>query len=480
MKDLLEAGVHFGHQTKRWNPKMKAYIFGERNGIYILDLGKTVKLFREAEEFVSKLAAEGRTILFVGTKRQAQDVIAEEAQRCGMYYVNERWLGGLLTNFSTIQRSLGRLRDLETMVTDGRYDTLSKKEIARNDKERRKLQKNLEGIRGMARLPEAVFVVDTKKEKIAVDEARKLKIPVLGIVDTNCDPDEVDFVIPGNDDALRSIRLFASRIADAVMEGRGMKESADVESNRESSGGAGGDDIGRRRRTTPASGPPRPRSGSGLRVDRAHDFPRVFAPASAGPAFSRTTTRPGDRQMAVTITASQVKKLRDQTGAGMMECKAALIEANGDFEEANTILRKRGLASAAKKAGRATSEGLIGRSLSDDHSQGILVEVNCESDFVARTDDFQQLIKDVARRHRGGRRPGDRGVAQRSRRSDHRARGGRHRARWARTWPCRASCATPGRATSASTSTWAARSACRSNSAASRRRLPRATNSRRW
>ena len=217
MKDLLEAGVHFGHQTKRWNPKMKEYIFGERNGIYIIDLGKTVKLFREAEEFVTNLAAEGRTILFVGTKRQAQDVIAEEAQRCGMFYVNERWLGGLLTNFATIQRSLGRLRDLETMATDGRYDTLSKKEIARNEKERRKLQKNLEGIRGMSRLPDAVFVVDTKKEKIAVDEARKLKIPVIGIVDTNCDPDEVDFVIPGNDDALRAIRLFASRIADAVI-----------------------------------------------------------------------------------------------------------------------------------------------------------------------------------------------------------------------------------------------------------------------
>src|SRR5262249_7086350 len=202
MKDLLEAGVHFGHQTKRWNPKMKEFIFGERNGIYIIDLGKTVKLFREAEEFVTRLASEGRTILFVGTKRQAQDVIAEEAQRCGMFYVNERWLGGLLTNFATIQRSLGRLRDLETMATDGRYDTLSKKEIARNEKERRKLQKNLEGIRGMSRLPDAVFVVDTKKEKIAVDEARKLKIPVIGIVDTNCDPDEVDLVIPGNDDAL--------------------------------------------------------------------------------------------------------------------------------------------------------------------------------------------------------------------------------------------------------------------------------------
>jgi small subunit ribosomal protein S2 len=233
LKDLLEAGVHFGHQTKRWNPKMKEYIFGERNGIYILDLGKTLKLFREAEEFITNLAAEGRTILFVGTKRQAQDVIAEEAQRCGMFFVNERWLGGLLTNFATIQRSLGRLRDLETMATDGRYDTLPKKEIARNEKERRKLQKNLEGIRGMTRLPDAVFVVDTRKEKIAVDEARKLKIPVLGIVDTNCDPDEVDFVIPGNDDALRAIRLFASRIAEAVIAGRGMKESADVEATRE-------------------------------------------------------------------------------------------------------------------------------------------------------------------------------------------------------------------------------------------------------
>src|SRR5262245_19030953 len=238
MKELLEAGVHFGHQTKRWNPKMKDYIFGERNGIYIIDLGKTVELFRAAEEFITNLAADGRTILFVGTKRQAQDVIAEEAQRCGMFFVNERWLGGVLTNFATIQRSLGRLRDLETMATDGRYDTLSKKEIARSEKERRKLQKNLEGICGMTRLPDAVFVVDTKKEKIAVDEARKLKIPVLGIVDTNCDPDEVELVIPGNDDALRAIRLFASRNAEAVIAGRGIKESAESDSGRD------GDDPG--------------------------------------------------------------------------------------------------------------------------------------------------------------------------------------------------------------------------------------------
>src|SRR6187455_1087118 len=233
MKDLLEAGVHFGHQTKRWNPKMKEYIFGERNGIYILDLNKTVKKFREAEEFVTNLVAEGRTLLFVGTKRQAQDVISEAAVSCGMYFINQRWLGGLLTNFTTIQRSLGRLRDLEAMVTDGRYDSLSKKEIARNEKEKRKLLKNLEGIRQMSRLPDAIFVVDTRKEKIAVDEARKLKIPVIGVVDTNCDPDEVDFVIPGNDDALRAIRLFASKIADSVMAGRDMKQSIDAENARQ-------------------------------------------------------------------------------------------------------------------------------------------------------------------------------------------------------------------------------------------------------
>src|SRR4051812_23491883 len=241
LKDLLEAGVHFGHQTKRWNPKMKQFIFGERNGIYIIDLGKTAKLFRDAEEFVHNLAADGRTILFVGTKRQAQDAIAEEAQRSGMFFVNQRWLGGLLTNFTTIQRSLARLRDLEAMETDGRYETITKKEIAQIEKEKRKLQKNLEGIRHMSRLPDAIFVVDTRKEKIAVDEARKLKIPVIGVVDTNCDPDEVDYVIPGNDDALRAIRLFASKIADAVVAGRGVRESSQADDGE-------GEDRGRRSR----------------------------------------------------------------------------------------------------------------------------------------------------------------------------------------------------------------------------------------
>ena len=254
MKELLEAGVHFGHQTKRWNPKMKEYIFGQRNGIYVIDLGKTAKLFRKAEEFVSTLASNGRTILFVGTKRQAQDLIQEEARRCGMYFVNHRWLGGLLTNFMTIQRSIGRLRELEAMAEDGRYETLSKKEIARIEKEKKKLHKNLDGIRHMSRLPDAVFVVDTRKEKIAVDEARKLKIPIIGIVDTNCDPDDVDYIIPGNDDALRSIRLFVSRIADAVISGRGLREASQSAAGTDN-GTAAGDSPNAAPAATPAATP---------------------------------------------------------------------------------------------------------------------------------------------------------------------------------------------------------------------------------
>jgi small subunit ribosomal protein S2 len=225
MKELLEAGVHFGHQTRRWNPKMKEFIFGERNGIYILDLQKTHRMLQEALLFVQNLAGQGRTILFVGTKRQAQEAVAEEAQRCGMPYVTERWLGGLLTNFVTIRRSLDRLKDLEAMSTDGRHDRLTKKEVAHLEKERMKLEKSLSGVKGMKTVPDAVFVIDTRKEAIAVAEARKLKIPVVGIVDTNCDPDEVDYVIPGNDDALRAIRLFAGRLADAALAGRGLREA---------------------------------------------------------------------------------------------------------------------------------------------------------------------------------------------------------------------------------------------------------------
>ena len=219
MKELLEAGVHFGHQTKRWDPRMKDYIFGERNGIYIIDLQKTLKMFKEASKFVTELAASGKVLMFVGTKRQAQDAIAEEATRCGMFYINQRWLGGLLTNWVTVQKSVKRLQELDDMATDGRYDLLTKKEVIRLERERKHLQANLAGIKNMRRLPDALFVVDSANEAIAVKEARKLGIPVVAVVDTNCDPTVVDYVIPGNDDALRAIRLFTSKIADSVAEG---------------------------------------------------------------------------------------------------------------------------------------------------------------------------------------------------------------------------------------------------------------------
>ncbi len=224
MKELLEAGVHFGHETKRWDPKMKPYIFGARNGIYIIDLQKTVQLFKEAYQFVHDVAAKGEYILFVGTKKQAQETISEQATRCGMFYVNHRWLGGMLTNFQTIKKSIDRLNKLEAMKNEEIYNLLPKKEIIELEKERMRLEKSLGGIKNMDRLPGAIFVVDPKKERIAVREARKMGIPSIGIVDTNCDPEEVDYIIPGNDDAIRAIQLFTSKIADAVIEGRQLYE----------------------------------------------------------------------------------------------------------------------------------------------------------------------------------------------------------------------------------------------------------------
>jgi small subunit ribosomal protein S2 len=245
MKELLEAGVHFGHQTKRWDPRMKEYIFGERNGIYIIDLQKTLKMFKDASKFVTDITSQGKVILFVGTKRQAQDAIAEEANRAGMFYINNRWLGGLLTNWVTVQKSVKRLQELDEMATDGRYDLLTKKEVIRLERERKHLQANLAGIKNMKRLPDALFVIDSNNEAIAVKEARKLGIPVVAVVDTNCDPTVVDYVIPGNDDALRAIRLFASKIADSAVEGvqmsgdKQLAEIAGVTADQVSEGEAG-------------------------------------------------------------------------------------------------------------------------------------------------------------------------------------------------------------------------------------------------
>jgi small subunit ribosomal protein S2 len=227
MKELLEAGVHFGHQTKRWNPKMKEYIFGERNGIYIIDLQKTLKLFKDAMRYVGEMAAQGKTVLFVGTKRQAQEAISEEATRSGQFFVNQRWLGGLLTNMATVQKSIKRLKELDAMATEGTWDGRAKKEVIRLERERKHLNQNLSGIKDMNGLPDLLFVIDSNKEAIAVEEARKLGIPVVAVVDTNCDPSKVDYVIPGNDDALRAIRLFTTKIADAVVEGRQLASEQD-------------------------------------------------------------------------------------------------------------------------------------------------------------------------------------------------------------------------------------------------------------
>lgn len=220
MKQLLEAGVHFGHQTRRWNPKMASYIFTERNGIYIIDLQKTVKKVDEAYDFLRSVAEEGKSILFVGTKKQAQEAVKEEALKSGMFYVNERWLGGMMTNFATIRKSINRLKELEAMEEDGTFEVLSKKEVLALKREQEKLEKSLGGIKDMEELPGALFIVDPRKERIAVAEAKKLNIPIVAIVDTNCDPDEIDYVIPGNDDAIRAVKLLTSRMADAVIEGR--------------------------------------------------------------------------------------------------------------------------------------------------------------------------------------------------------------------------------------------------------------------
>jgi small subunit ribosomal protein S2 len=219
MKELLEAGVHFGHQTKRWNPKMKPYIFGARNGIYIIDLQKTVRLFKNSYNFVVDAVRSGENVLFVGTKKQAQEAVAEEATRCNMYYVNQRWLGGMLTNFSTVKQSIDRLKRIDAMLADGSIEAYTKKEALKFEKERQKLEKTLGGIKGMGRLPGVIFVIDPKNEEIAIQEAQKLGIRVVAIVDTNCDPDPIDYIIPGNDDAIRAIRLLTSKIADAVLEG---------------------------------------------------------------------------------------------------------------------------------------------------------------------------------------------------------------------------------------------------------------------
>jgi small subunit ribosomal protein S2 len=308
MKELLEAGVHFGHQVRRWNPKMKEYIFGERNGIYIIDLQKTQRMFRDAIGFVTNAIAEdrGKTVLFVGTKRQAQDAVREEAERCGQYYVNQRWLGGLLTNFQTVQKSIKRLKDLEAMETDGRYEKLTKKERIKLDREREGLNKNLSGIKSMSRLPDMVFIIDVRKEEIAVAEANRLGIPIVAVVDTNCSPEGIDYVIPGNDDALRAVRLFASRISDAILEGQQIATEGGVVAETEE--GAETTDEGQA--TPPAEAAATPRaeepSQAAEPVDASANVEMAVEPTIAPPPAAAVEPSGGESKNADTSAESVV------------------------------------------------------------------------------------------------------------------------------------------------------------------------------
>ena len=321
MKNLLEAGVHFGHQTSRWNPKMKPYIFGARNGIYIIDLQQTVKMFRDAYNFVRERTALGGQLLFVGTKPQAQDAIREEAERCGAFYVNTRWLGGMLTNFQTIKQSIDRLKKLDEMLEDPQVaEALTKKEVQGLRREREKLLSSLGGIKGLRKLPDALFVIDPKKEEIAVKEANKLGIPVVAVVDTNCDPDMIDYKIPGNDDAIRAIRLFCAAIAEAVIEGRNLYE--------ERQRGGDTEAVGQRRRGEPVVG----RRGSRWR-----------------------------RRSSLHEPGSLVKELREKTGAGLLDCQKALGEADGRRRARRSGCSARRVSPRPpRRASRVATDGAIG------------------------------------------------------------------------------------------------------------------------
>ena len=376
MRQLLEAGVHFGHQTRRWNPKMKRFILGERNGIYLIDLRKTLTGVESAYSFVRDLVADGGTILFVGTKKQTQGPVAEYAEACNMPFVNQRWLGGMLTNFATVSGRVKRMQELRTMQAAGDFEGMPKREALQHTRELEKLSRNLGGIANLERLPNAVFVIDTKKEHIAVTEARKLGLPVVAVVDTNCDPDVIDYVIPGNDDAIRSGSLMCRVIADAVVEGRFIAEH--------------------RRKVAPPppedSGPssaPRPR-----RAAQAAAAAGAAAPAARRPGSTASPRAGRGGLIVASYTAKDVSTLRQMTGAGILDCRNALEETGGDIEEAAKLLRERGLAGAAKRSDREASEGAVAVARSGDAAA--VVELRCETDFVAKADEFVQLTDELA------------------------------------------------------------------------------------
>ena len=470
MRQLLESGVHFGHQTRRWNPKMKRFIMTERNGIYIIDLQQSLAYIDRSYAFIKETVAKGGVVMFVGTKKQAQEAIAEQATRVGMPYVNQRWLGGMLTNFQTVHQRINRLKELDEIdFEDVAGSSRTKKELLQMRRERDKLDKSLGGIREMTRTPSAVWIVDTNKEHLAVEEARKLRIPIIGILDTNCDPDLVDFPIPGNDDAIRAVGLLTRVVADAVAEGLIARSGAKTDSTepgarRGAAGRVGARAAGRRRRGRPPRPPPTAdaRRGRGRRPRPPVPLPRpsrpprpprpsprsrpprpsprsppprpsprsppsrpaAEEPAAEEPAAeeppprsrpprpsprplrtrrppSPPPTRPppdstddyrrGTSTTMADFTAADVKRLRELTGAGMMDCKKALDETDGDFDKAVELLRIKGEAKAAERgAEREATAGLVA------HAPGVLVELKSETDFVAKNADFVDAAQKIA------------------------------------------------------------------------------------
>ncbi len=478
MKDLLESGVHFGHQTRRWDPKMAPYIFTERNGIHIIDLQKTLVKINEALDKMEAMVREGAQVLFVGTKKQAQAAVKEAAEKCGMPYVSNRWLGGTLTNYSTIKKTIERLKRLEKMEVDGTFDLILKKERLMLSREKEKLEKNVGGLKNMDRLPDAIFIVDPKREAIAVAESRKLGLPIFAIVDTNCDPTVIDHVVPGNDDAIRAIKLFSNLFKQIIIDAAGeagrvlnIPQSGDVSEGFYSAGtesyvGEAAEkspvkpdspfekdfdkksstakydkdfgevsepddavsesaaeealsDAGKSNEKEDATEKEAAKKESAAKIDKtdkkekaSKEDKKAETEKKAAKAVKedkkdkpekkeakedkkdKAEKKESKKDSGIEIAAGDVKALRDQTGAGMMDCKKALVESDGDKDKALKILKEKGLADAAKRAGRATKEGVI--FVKNNDVSASIVEVNCETDFVAKNEVFQEFAGEVA------------------------------------------------------------------------------------
>jgi len=410
MKAFLESGVHFGHQTRRWDPRMKEYIFTERNGIHIVDLQKTMIKLNEAADALGGIIRDGGTVLFVGTKKQAQTSVKRAAEECGMYYAANRWLGGTLTNFKTVKQAIDRLHRLEKMEIDGTFSLIGKREQLELKREKDKLEKNIGGIKNMKRQPNAIIVFDPKREAIAVAEARKLGIPVFAVVDTNCNPNVIDYVIPGNDDAIRAIKLFADFFKQVIIEAADeVGRVLDFEQDGNASGDfySAGFDNYEAKKKSDESGSTRDSKPASAKEEKAPVVKKEKpAPVKEeAPVVKKEKPAPVKEEVPAAkeekasagskISAKDVKALRDKTSAGMMDCKKALTDCNGDMEKAILILREKGLADASKRSDRATKEGTISIASTDKGVE--IVEVNSETDFVSRNDTFRDFALEIAK-----------------------------------------------------------------------------------